>query len=162
MICQYGCFRKWWYPQIIHFNRVFHYKSYILGYSYFWKHPYHPTLHGFFLAANFGRFALRELSQRYFGCLIPSQGHELIVDLSWLVVFSHPSEEYYRVKMGSSSPNRGRFIKKIFELPPPSQIFWLKQICANAKNLQKGPKLWVYTSFEYIQLKTTSGVHHWG
>ena len=20
-----GCFRKWWYPQIIHFNRVFHY-----------------------------------------------------------------------------------------------------------------------------------------
>ena len=22
----YGCFLKWWYPQIIHFNRVFHYK----------------------------------------------------------------------------------------------------------------------------------------
>ena len=20
-----GCFQKWWYPQIIHFNRVFHY-----------------------------------------------------------------------------------------------------------------------------------------
>ena len=36
----YGCFRKQWYPQIIHFNRVFHYKPSILGYPYFWKHPY--------------------------------------------------------------------------------------------------------------------------
>ena len=27
-------------PQIIHFNRVFHYKSSILGYPYFWKHPF--------------------------------------------------------------------------------------------------------------------------
>ena len=25
-----GCFLKWWYPQIIHFNRVFHYKPSIL------------------------------------------------------------------------------------------------------------------------------------
>ena len=31
-----------WYPQIIHFNRVFHYKPSILGYPYFWKHPYTP------------------------------------------------------------------------------------------------------------------------
>ena len=38
----YGCFQKWWYPQIIHFNRVFHYKPSILGYPYFWKHPYIP------------------------------------------------------------------------------------------------------------------------
>ena len=30
----------WWYPQIIHFNGVFHYKPSILGYPYFWKHPY--------------------------------------------------------------------------------------------------------------------------
>ena len=29
-----------WYPQIIQFNRVFHYKPSILGYLYFWKHPY--------------------------------------------------------------------------------------------------------------------------
>ena len=36
----YGCFLKWWYPQIIHFNRVFHYKPSILGCPYFWKHPY--------------------------------------------------------------------------------------------------------------------------
>ena len=27
----HGCFRKWWYPQIIHFNRVFHYKPSIWG-----------------------------------------------------------------------------------------------------------------------------------
>ena len=34
-----GCFRKWWYPQIIQSNRDFHYRSSILGYPYFWKHP---------------------------------------------------------------------------------------------------------------------------
>ena len=28
------------YPQIIHFNRVFYYKPSILGYPYFWKHPF--------------------------------------------------------------------------------------------------------------------------
>ena len=28
------------YPQIIHFDRVFHYKPSILGYPYFWKHPF--------------------------------------------------------------------------------------------------------------------------
>ena len=33
-----GCFLKWWYPQIIHFKMVFHYKRSILGYPYFWKH----------------------------------------------------------------------------------------------------------------------------
>ena len=27
-------------PQIIHFNRVFHYKPSISGYPYFWKHPF--------------------------------------------------------------------------------------------------------------------------
>ena len=29
------------YPQIIHFNRVFHYKPSILGYHYFWKQPFY-------------------------------------------------------------------------------------------------------------------------
>ena len=33
-------FPKWWYPQIIQFNRDFHYKPSILGYPYFWKHPF--------------------------------------------------------------------------------------------------------------------------
>ena len=28
------------YPQIIHFNKLFHYKQPILGYHYFCKHPY--------------------------------------------------------------------------------------------------------------------------
>ena len=27
------------YPQIMNFNRIFHYKPSILGYPYFWKHP---------------------------------------------------------------------------------------------------------------------------
>ena len=30
---------SWFSPQIIHFNRVFHYKPSILGYPYFWKPP---------------------------------------------------------------------------------------------------------------------------
>ena len=30
-------------PQIIHFNRVFHYKPSILGYHHFRKHPYEVT-----------------------------------------------------------------------------------------------------------------------
>ena len=35
-------------PQIINFNRVFHYKPSILGYPYFWKHPekYHIRMDG--------------------------------------------------------------------------------------------------------------------
>ena len=36
----YGGFLKWWYPQIIHINRVFHYKPSILGYHHFGKHRY--------------------------------------------------------------------------------------------------------------------------
>ena len=31
-------------PQIIHFNRVFHYKPSILGYPCFWKHPYNRVI----------------------------------------------------------------------------------------------------------------------
>ena len=34
-----GGFLKWWYPQIIQFNRVFHYKPSILGYHHFRKPP---------------------------------------------------------------------------------------------------------------------------
>ncbi len=30
----------WENPQIMNLNRVFHYKPSILGYPYFWKHPY--------------------------------------------------------------------------------------------------------------------------
>ena len=35
-----GVSKKLWYPQIIHFNRVFHYKPSILWYTSVWKHPY--------------------------------------------------------------------------------------------------------------------------
>ena len=47
-----GCFRKCWYPQIIHFNRVFHYKPSILGYPYFWKHPDVFFVGSFFQASS--------------------------------------------------------------------------------------------------------------
>ena len=43
----HGCFRKQGYPQIINFNRGFHYKPSILGYPYFWKRP-----HGFLPKKN--------------------------------------------------------------------------------------------------------------
>ena len=37
----FGCFQEYGKnPQIIHFNRVFPYKPSILGYHYFWKHPF--------------------------------------------------------------------------------------------------------------------------
>ena len=42
-------------PQIINFNRVFHFKPSILGYPYFWKHLYiffNPTFDGFLLQKN--------------------------------------------------------------------------------------------------------------
>ena len=40
IIHRYGCFRKQWYPRIIHFNRVFHYFHHPFGvFPYFRKHP---------------------------------------------------------------------------------------------------------------------------
>ena len=47
----YWSFLKWWYPQITHFNRVFHYKPSILGYPYFWKHPY-PAISTYFAMSS--------------------------------------------------------------------------------------------------------------
>ena len=46
----YGCFLKWWYHQIIHFNRVFHYKPSILEVPPFketsiYHHVYHIFQH---------------------------------------------------------------------------------------------------------------------
>ena len=38
-------FLKWWYPQIIHFNRVFLIKKSILGYPYFMKHLHERLRH---------------------------------------------------------------------------------------------------------------------
>ncbi len=41
-ITPYGCFQKLGYPQIIHFNRVFHYFHHPFWWfsPYFWNHPY--------------------------------------------------------------------------------------------------------------------------
>ena len=50
-----GYFRKKWYPQIIHFNRVFHYKPSILGYPYFWKHPPCSSHFSFHILSYFHR-----------------------------------------------------------------------------------------------------------
>ena len=52
---QYGCFQKSGDPQIIHFNWVFHCKPSILGYPYFWKHPYGKC----FNKSNLLQFVLR-------------------------------------------------------------------------------------------------------
>ena len=35
--CRNGCFQKKWHPQIMNFNKVFHYKPSILGYPYLWR-----------------------------------------------------------------------------------------------------------------------------
>ena len=39
LVSRNGCFRKWWYPQIIHFHRVFHYKPSIFGVPLFLETP---------------------------------------------------------------------------------------------------------------------------
>ena len=49
----YGGFLKWWYPQIINFNRVFPYKPSILGYLYLWKHPHICSIYRYFSSSNF-------------------------------------------------------------------------------------------------------------
>ena len=57
----HGCFLKWWYPQIIHFNRVFHYKPSILGYHYFWIHPHrYVNLKSIFLWNHVTRYLQKE------------------------------------------------------------------------------------------------------
>ena len=78
--CTYGCFRKSWYPQISHFNRVFHYKPSMLGYPYFWKYPYIDVFHRFFsvclgaVAIDFGSPALWEQFQSNYGPSASSLG----------------------------------------------------------------------------------------
>ena len=65
----HGCFRKKWHPQIIHFNRVFHYKPSILGYPYFRKHPHWPSrpYHRSLWTWTFnGKFSL--VSSCFFSC----------------------------------------------------------------------------------------------
>ena len=81
LVTTYGCFRKWWYPQIIHFNRDFHYKSSILGHPYFRKHPYvpgkmqnmKPDLNQLcFRAVKSAGFPLKEIRPHHFHPQFPS------------------------------------------------------------------------------------------
>ena len=73
----YGCFQKYGYPQIIHFNKVLHYKPSILGYPYFWKHPY---LHEIYINIGFHRIsALEQLELRLDTKWLPF----LEIPLSW-------------------------------------------------------------------------------
>ena len=44
-------------PKSSHFNRVFHYKPSILGYHYFWKHPYSHSSSSHF--SSLGKFSPR-------------------------------------------------------------------------------------------------------
>ena len=65
-----GVSKKYGYPQIIHFNKMFHYKPSILGYPYFWKHPHLSMVDFLFFAdgsndqtALVGRRSRRQLPQ---------------------------------------------------------------------------------------------------
>ena len=62
MIPPYGGFLKWWYPQIIHFNRVFHYFHHpFWGFSpYFWFNTHIPP--------NFSTPCLEELVDEVSSC----------------------------------------------------------------------------------------------
>ena len=62
-----GCFRKWWYPQIIQCNRVSIINHPFWGTPYFWKHPfvaYEKPLVVFFLIN--GRLWNHETRPGYF------------------------------------------------------------------------------------------------
>ena len=80
----YGCFQKLWYPQIINFNRVFHYKPSILGYPYFWKHPYHAL--SVYLFNCFALFRSVHFLTQYWKQIV-WQWHFL--ECSWLSLFQN-------------------------------------------------------------------------
>ena len=48
------------HPFLIGFSMVFHYKPSILGYHYFWKHPYTVNNQGFFSAQVVSRSTFRD------------------------------------------------------------------------------------------------------
>ena len=62
-----GCFQKSWYPQIIHFNRVFHYLHHFGGlYPYFWKHPnLRITCYVFFFRSGMGHGKLSAIFYKF-------------------------------------------------------------------------------------------------
>ena len=82
----YGCFQKLGYPQIIRFNRVFHYKPSIWGYPYFRKHPYSPRsfLHPARRSEKGQR--MRKLWRRFVGFFKGGDGHEMLWLARWQIV----------------------------------------------------------------------------
>ena len=69
---QYGCFRKSGYPQIIHFNRVFHYKPSILGVFPLFLEP--PIYYRLLLFAIFCWFPGTSSRGWYFAFQAPRHG----------------------------------------------------------------------------------------
>ena len=67
-------------PQIIYFNRLFHYKSSILGYPYVWKHPYDGSIFWgpiIVLYKSFGTFGMKHCEQYYCGMIYVYNMHTI-------------------------------------------------------------------------------------
>ena len=75
----FGRFQKYWYPQIIHFNRVFYYKPSILGCPYFLETPistYFNRSTSSVMSLTAHEIALRPGSfAGYLGPWVPLHGH---------------------------------------------------------------------------------------
>ena len=86
-------------PQIIHFNRVFHYKPSILGYHYFWKHPYitkeQKKPHKEFFFADMNQFAF-STSAKFIRFLLASFFQEAMLAIL-------PGHGFHSVKLGNTS-----------------------------------------------------------
>ena len=91
----YGCFLKWWYPQIIHFNRVFHYKPSILGYHHFRKPPLNQLWNGFSQDKNFYATFTFDLLLMDGSEVRPN--HQLRLKVGSF--FSHSSQGFYASQM---------------------------------------------------------------
>ncbi len=108
----YGCFQKKWYPQIIHFNRIFHYKPSILGYPYSWKHPYTMWLMYVDVWVQLGVFAIQNSiifcpQPRNFSATSP------VSRLAVMKSYSSLSRSCWHVcNTQRSVPNRGHYKKK--------------------------------------------------
>ena len=77
----FGCFHKWWYPQIIHFNRVFHYKTIHFGVPLFFGNT-HFNHFFFFLCMEYNNYILNnyrlsfQFERNYWKGFMPSPPHE--------------------------------------------------------------------------------------
>ena len=84
--------------QIIHFNKVFHYKLSILGYPYFWKRPYTPlrSCLNFSFSLTFPRnldLSGSTLSCQQVELLVGSTPDPETSDLNWEMLKRFPLEK---------------------------------------------------------------------